>query len=374
MFTVVLFPSIESHALCFLPIYNFLEKEKDISVKFLLIDEVIPHSRYFTIPQEVMQYRIKLSQLNSFKEQIGKIDLLFVGNDAAPDVFRVIHTLRKSGTQVILLQDGWLDARNIRKPMYLNPNRFSPIKSIVHRVLVSKYSPYKFKVYGFIGQHADYFFVYSSVAKQNFIEAGVPSEKVFIVGSPRHATLKNIYKNNIINGVGTITKQKEVVVFFSRPSFNESDDKALITALNWISEKYKATDIIIKGHPSEKKSRYDSVSRVNKNISFFSGSFIELINQYRISMSFCFNSTIVLDMLLLNIPIIQLAPLHMIQKANYQHNLPIVKTQNELDSVISQYNITDNKHVASKYLADIEENFDSVEETVMHLKKLLANK
>lgn len=358
--TIFFLPTIENHYSNFDPLIKSL-KENHFETKLLLIEEVIISNRLFQLKEHSEDLIIcSIEELDSIiKKRISNQIYLIVGNDSEPKTCEIIRIFRKKQGKVILYQDGWLRAININKPIYPAVNVLTSIKKKLHKFLAKEWMPTKKFVHNFIGQNSDYFFVYSYRAMDEFVKAGTDPERIFIVGSPRHNALRT-----------TLPFGKEVaIVLFSTVTNNEENLLSEVKALKWIREFYPNKLLILKLHPNEDIKKYDQIKTSNFILS--NSSLIDLIKEYQIEMSFCFASTVIFDMLIVNIPIIQLAPDNFLNTSvNYFTDLPLVRNQEELHYEITKFDLSKVQIKASKYLKDIDPSFNSTLETIIALKKI----
>jgi hypothetical protein len=206
MNTVLFIPSIESHYYNFLPL---LEDKNLCDAKLLIIEDVIHKNRIFPISKSISNKTVYLKNyydtihfINTFRKDRNIISI--VGNDSEPEISKILRKFKILKIKRILLQDGWLDSRNILSPIYTSKSKFIIFKKVIHKLIVSHSSPLKKYFHNFIGQNSDYYFVYSEIAQQEFIKAGVLSSQIIITGSPRFQLFKNV-------PIG----EKKAVIFFS---------------------------------------------------------------------------------------------------------------------------------------------------------------
>jgi len=359
--TVFFLPTIENHFSNFLPLINVLSIN-DITSKILLVEEAIPNGRQIIVKKnndDILFCRKNEISIILSKNKAFKI-FLVVGNDSEPKTCEIIRLFRKYNSKIILFQDGWLDSKNINNPIYPTKRFFTPLKKQVHKLLTQKWSPVRNYFHNFIGQNSDYFFVYSEVAKLNFIKADIKKEQIFIVGSPRHHILKN---------TNSLSEKKAKVIFLTVTN-SEKELKTVKECIEWITNFYSNELVILKLHPNEDINNYEEL--IGPNLILLKVDLIDLITQFNIEMSFCFASTVIFDMLIMNIPIIQLLPIDFSKKhTNYFYDLPSVSNEVDLNYVIKNYEINKVKKNASKYLKDIAPSFNSVDATINTIKILI---
>lgn len=360
--SIIFFPSAESHFDNFLLIHKGL-KDRAIPSSFLIIDEAIPNSRKFKVPNDLNTVIYNERTINDVLSSLPINSIMFVGNDSEPIICKILYKAKKNKLKIVLLQDGWLDSCNINNPIYYNNTFAYKFKKIVHKLLVSKHSPFKSYFHNFIGQNADYFFVYSEIAKNIFIEAGLDKKKIFITGSPRHTLIKNLEKK---------MERENVIVFFSTVSYKNKDKETIIKTFKWIINYFPNHTILIKPHPGESSLNFNEfIKDSNNKIRMFSGNIYELIESYKIDMSFCFNSTVIFDMLILGVPVIQLAPDNMLEeRSNYHKNLPVATQEDEISTIIDHFDQDIILATGSLYLADINKGFDSVSTIISFINKI----
>lgn len=347
---IIFLPTIENHLSNFLPVLHSL-KQVAIYGTIIKVDEAIIGNRSFELDFNSIEERT-IAGLDSWIASFNKKNkLLVVGNDSEPMVCAIIRKFKKAGIPVVLFQDGWLDARNIRKPIYTESNAFTPLKKFLHHVLTSKFLPTKHYFHNFIGQNADYFFVYSSIAKNEFIKAKVNENQIFIVGSPRHLALRDL--------ISSENPKESAVVLFSTVTGTEEDLQAVMESISWLKEVYSTRKIVIKLHPNESKDKYTSIC--SQQIKVLGSSIADVLHDYNISIAFCFASTVVLDMLILNIPIIQLITPHLKKTyTNYYFELPLASTAEEIKSLDRNYDLKSVQKIASNYLIDVDPDQNSI--------------
>jgi hypothetical protein len=354
----VFLPGTESHFNSFVPVANELIS-RGFKGQILQVEEFITNNRKFGNPNAI---QIPINELIVSVSKWPKDVTIVVGNDSDWQISKILRLARKKGIKVVLMQDGWLDAANIKKPIYNSNGIIISIKKLIHIFLTQNWMPTKAYFHNLIGQNTDYFFVFSDVAKMNFIKAGVKSNKIFVTGSPRHLLLKRELKaESLING-------KKAVVIFSTFIQNEYDSKITETGISWVLKKYQDQIIVIKLHPSENFEKYQHL--ISAKVLVQKCSLKEILSNYDIVLSFCFASTVVFDMLMLDIPILQLAPNGADKvRANYYKDLGIVRNKEELNYLIDNYDLNKTKDLSTNYLIDINPSFNSIEETASTLTK-----
>lgn len=362
---IFLLPTIENHFFNFTPLLEPL-KSLGLIVKLLIVDSAIPGNRKFNIDDEVRNdcLHIVLSELENLINQIGNSKcFLLVGNDSEPVICEIIRKFKSKKHKIILVQDGWLEAQNINNPIYSKERIFTNVKKEIHKFLTKPWIPTKKYIHNFIGQNADYFFVYSEIAKNNFIESGVNNENIFITGSPRHALIRESQKG---------LNRTRAVALFSTVTNNELELAIVKKKIEWIKEIYPHKLLLIKLHPSENDLKYRDLIN-SSGIEMTRSSIVDIIKNFDIEMSFCFASTVVFDMLILSVPVIQLLMDEFEWKyVNYFHDLPIVMSKGNLKVEIENLNIENLKQIGSRYLIDIDPTKNSVDLTINTINTLLA--
>jgi len=360
---IILIPSIESHYYNFLPLLNNFENNKLI-YSMLYIKSVIADNRDFDICSEnkfVTVLENRKDAINFFDRK-GTIKAVVVGNDSEPEMVHILKYFKNNKTKIVLLQDGWLVAKNIKKPIYNHNSISNSIKKQLHRILVSKHSPFKYNFHNFIGQNSDYFFVYSSIAKQEFIKAKVKSSNIFETGSPRFKTFRTL----------PLGDQPAVLFFNTYVSGDVVKNKAILksidTVVRFSKEIYgNEVQIILKCHPRDNGSAYLNIS----NITIHNGDIVSLITLYKPVFAFCFNSTVIFELMVQNIPFIQLMPHPFSEKDyNYQLNLPYLKNLKSIKKKYIEALNFDYLSNGKELLLDVDCNFNSVAEIHHTLNQL----
>ncbi len=353
---ILLIPSIESHFSNFLPILLH-SNSSAIDFKLLMIDDVIHNNRQFVIPDiisdKVMYFKTSHLAFYYFAKT-KQIDCLsVVGNDSEPNISYLLRKFKSIGIKRILLQDGWLVSNNILRPIYAKKNTVLKLKKKLHGLLVSKYSPFKSFFHNFIGQNSDYYFVYSEVSKNEFIKAGISCDQIVITGSPRFASLRNFRK-----GI------KKAVVFFSTDVPNEDDYiislKRIVASVgNFIRYEF-GQDImyIIKPHP---RSPLRSIYSYDSNTNVYTSNISSLFDDYDVIFSFCFDSTVILELIILDIPFIQLMIYPFSNNTNFQKSLPYIVSLDDMHNKYISINKPDIISYGKKLLLDIDPNVSSTQ-------------
>lgn len=376
---IIFIPTTENHYYNFLPIIKYAIASKNIvDTTLFYIPSIIPMGREFVLEKISNPKEKNLSEtiiildenyINTLKDYLleNNAGLLIVGNDSEPKIASIIRLFKKNNYQIILIQDGWLVADNINNPIYEIEKFYTPIKKFIHKILVSKFSPLKYIFHNFIAQNSDYFFVYSEKAKQEFIKAGISPIKIFLTGSPRHSYYKSL----------TANLEMDKIVFFSTASYSNEENDAIIESLKWIISICEISPLgkkklIIKRHPSEIPERFNSLL-ANTNILVYDKDINSLFLEHKPSVAFCFNSTVILELLVLKIPFIQIIPNSFENKANYHYNLPHARSSEELKDLLKIINRINYLKLGADLLLDVDANFDSIETTYKQLKNLLIS-
>ena len=119
-----------------------------------------------------------------------------------------------------------------------------------------------------IDHYSDYNFVYSERARQNLINEGINTNRIFLIGSPLNEVFRDNFlniKNSKILKKFNILKNKYFLISFHR---NENiNDKIVVKKffelINFLHKEYKLK-IIISTHPSF-KSKIKNMKLLNKN-------------------------------------------------------------------------------------------------------------
>ncbi len=356
----IFLPSIENHHNCFLPVMQRLN-EGGISAYILIVNELITHNR--TFEEKTSQYSKKctitflLSSMNQWPPNIK----IIVGNDSDPATCVILRKAQKLGFKIILMQDGWLDHRNIKQPLYKKKSLFNPLKLRLHKFLTNPKMPTRKYIHNLIGQNSDYFLVYSSKAKKEFEKARINHNTIFVTGSPRY----QILKRNFVPP----QKYEKCNVLFSTVLANKNDLADFELSLSWITRTFPDDLLIIKIHPMENPTIYtpflsDKIRIENIKIS-------EFLQKYKISYSFCFASTVIYDMLMIGVPIVQLAPPAMLKRScNFNLDLKIARNIQEFSESVSSYCLNKEQEVGSQYLEDLKKDHNSIDKIYQTIKKL----
>lgn len=356
----IFLPTIENHYKAFLPVMRHLVNN-GVNAGAFYVHELIADNRHFLSDDNLLITRVTAQELKDLLKGQFRKTYIIVGNDSEPKVCALLRKAKCCGIRVILFQDGWLEAKNINNPIYPTHNFSTFLKKRLHKALTSKRMPTKRYFHNFIGQNADLFFVYSEVAKQNFIASDIEEHKIFVTGSPRHGTLKK---------VGQAFLTEDVVVFFSTVAKEPRDFEFIQEGLKWVRSYFPKKKVILKIHPRESRVKY--LDFENENLIVEQRDLLDLLKLYTISFSFCFASTVIFDTLILNIPILQLAPFNSNRNAsNYFPELGIATDPSQFQRLMKSYDLESVKLLAEKYLMDINTDFDSVTVSAEILKKLL---
>jgi hypothetical protein len=368
MSRIVFFPTIESHLDNFEPVMNELSFIKGVDPLMVFVPSLT--SRLFKPKLTKSTLTIVSTEIEKIIDRLNEVvfclegGVLVVGNDSGINTKRIIREARKNKYRIVLLQDGWLESQNINRPIRYQ----TPLwKFIVKYIIAGNWSPFKNFVGGFISQNVDYCFVYSKNAREEFIKAKVKKHKIRITGSPRHHVLK---ENKITTSSSNIN-----FVFFSTLASDEKDHESIINSFLWVKEMLKCTQkdnytLWIKCHPREEVSPY--VKYVSDKIKIFKKTTPELFKVMEVKFSFCFNSTVILELLMKEIPFLQIVPeSRKITDANYIQELPIIHDKKELFEVFEARNIPINYYLRKKILADLDKSYNSVKEVSCQLIKIL---
>ena len=373
---IVFLPSTEIHVDNFMPVIQEIKKQTNYNVEMLSIPILISRAIDFEkIKNQVKVIHIpgiwkeikQQLKLNCFKSSDG---LLVIGSDSSIIKKSVIRFAKKKKYKVVLLQDGWLEKGNINKPIKYNDNYF---KYCIKHAIAHKFSPIKNFRTGFIGQNSEYNFVYSEFSKNEFVQSGIKNSNIVVTGSPRHQLLKIENKNTS----DLIQLNNNNFVYLSTIEKNKQDRneiiKTFISLKKSLENVYKQNfHLIIKCHPSENSEKYNSY--LNENISVFNGTTSELMSHYKIDIAFSYNSTVILEISMKNIPVIQLIPItRNINDSAYFKELDSGTTENDLISILEKKEFL-NKKISPFYLADFDQNHDSVNSIIINLFTLFNNK
>ena len=291
--------------------------------------------------------------------------LLFLGNDSGKFTKKIIRIAKTRNFIIVLLQDGWLDNININKPIKINYS--TQWRYYIKWMLAHKYSPFKNQMDGFIGQNSNYFFVYSEKAKDEFIKAGICQSKIRITGSPRHSMLTDDRKHRM--------NPPKNFVYFSTPAINLQDSTSMRNMLFEIIQELKANyedfNLIIKNHPSEIFYDFDLSSE--NNVHIYQGDIEELLKEIEIDFAFSYNSTVILELLVKKIPVIQLLPkTRSISDSGYFSFLSTLESTNELIFAINHVRLkSENTNQYYKFLIDLDSCHNSVDTVVSEIKNLI---
>jgi hypothetical protein len=353
---VFLYPFIQSHWACFdslVPAW----KEQGWEV-FVIDDGLQSHWSWRDLLVKNEDVRPVFDEREIAQLRIDVHDILLVGNDSDGPVVKWIEYFRKSGATSIMLQDGWLVSKNILRPIYRTPNLGMKFRWWLHYILV-RYTLFgKRRFHNFLCQNADLFFVYSEYSKRELKRAGVEEGRIRITGSPKHQLLKEARKPAVA----------EHWILFTTISYTEQDLQDTVECIKFILSMDECPGLLVKLHPDEERSKYQLT---HPQLEYVDGTFSEVMQRYRISIGFCFASTVVLDLLMMDIPFVQLAINGMEKRySNYFFDLSMVRDLESLEEEIKGYNLLEMKTRGEKYLLDLKDDFDSRKEVVDVIKQL----
>lgn len=361
---IYLMPSIESHYCNFLPLLNNFENE-NLIFKMLYVKSIIAKNRDFNTNFNENKFIICLENreeaLRFFKSKNEIIHSVLVGNDSEPEMVHILKYL-KNKTKIILLQDGWLVEKNIKKPIYNHESIGNTIKKLIHRILVSKYSPLKYHFHNFIGQNSDYFFVYSTLAKKEFIKAKINSNTIYETGSPRFESFRSL----------ELGLEPAVILFNTYVPGDLEKNTAMLVAIDSVVKFSRDTfgdkvKVVLKCHPKDNIIKYSK----HTNITIHQGDIISLIAKYKPVFAFCYNSTVIFELMVQKIAFIQLIPPPFLKEdANYQLNLPYVENFESIHSKYLEALKFDYANIGKDLLLDIDPKHDSVSEILNVLNQL----
>ncbi len=366
-------PTNESHYLGFEIIANEINKKMlfEAQPEILILNKKYRSRELYHSKKEFIREITSnndnevLSELKNLFNK-SKRGVLLVGNDSAKFTKRVIRLAKKNNLIVILLQDGWLASENINKPIKSNYNQFT---YYLKWFLSADFNPFKNFFGAHIGQNSDYYFVYSEIAKQEFIKAGLPEDRIRITGSPRHSRLKKLVKKEAFKG-------EKIFAFLSSPPRNEYDREQIIFSFNLIKilldKLYKDNYImLVKYHPSE-KSDYLNLDN-DPRVKIFTSDISSLLG-LSIEFAFTFNSTVNLELVVAKVPFTQLVPKsRSISNSGYFEDLPIINLIHEFD-LKSKIELQKKKNLSNKgqkYILDANENIDSTDLIIKELKRIM---
>lgn len=365
---VFFIPSIETHYDNFIPIctsklFNMLDPY------LLIIEDVFAANRnverFVDLENQIFftTYTESLTYLRH--EYSESSQLIVVGNDSEKRIMPLIHKVRSLGYKIVLMQDGWLDHSNLLKPVYSRKGLYFSLKRILHRFLVLNIPFFTKKLSNFIGQNSDYYFVYSEVAKLDFLKAGIPEDRIFITGSPRFDMISSL-KEGAIN-------LKNVIVFFLTVYNDEHDNliNDIIVSIKKVSEnKFPEYVLLIKTHPRDLK---DYNSHVDDSTILYRKSINKLFSEYNVSFAFCFNSTVIFELMALEIPFIQLKVKPFSNRKNYHLNLPYIEDINEIAEKINDSKRFNYALHGKELLINLDKGFDSIKTSIFNLENIFDN-
>ena len=357
---VFLYPFIQSHWSCFQSLIPEFHLQ---SYSIFLVHDGCQNP---SLVQSFSSMQTELVAMISSKQDmnamsIGQQDVLLVGNDSDPPTVKWIQYFRKNGAATIMLQDGWLVSENILRPIYRTPNLYLKLRWLVHYTLV-RYTGLGRKLFhNFLCQNAQYFFLYSSYSKEQLYRAGVKNQHLYVTGSPKHSYLKEI-DHEVEEGVW---------ILFSTITFSVQDFQDTVDAINVLLNNEHCQKLLIKLHPDEDASKYADVH--HPKLEWMNETFTEVMSKGKVQLAFCFASTVVLDLLMMNIPVIQIAIGGMDRRyTNYFYDLPLMTNSLQLDELISTYNLRATREIGSKYLLDLENEIDSRKNVLNVINQILS--
>jgi hypothetical protein len=354
---VFLYPFIQSHWSCFESLVPaFIGQGWKV---FVLDDGLQAHWSWKDLEVKNEEVMPVLGREEIVNYQIGVQDILLVGNDSDGPTVKWIEYFRNCGATTVMLQDGWLVSKNILRPIYRTPNLPMKCRWWLHYFLVRYTSFGKKRFHNFLCQNADLFFVYSEYSKNELVRAGVDDERIRITGSPKHQML----------ALADQHESAEHWILFTTISYSEQDLEDTIKSIEYILSLEECAKLLVKLHPDEEKSKYMRLT--HPKLEYVDGTFAEVMHRHRISFAFCFASTVVLDLLKMNTPVIQLAINGMERRySNYFFDLSMVRDLESMEQEIKGYNLLEMKTRGQKYLLDLRDDFDSRREALNIIKQL----
>ncbi len=357
---VFFYPFIQSHWSCFQSLIPEFHLQ---SYSIFLIHDGCQHP---SLVQSQLSMQSGLVAILRTKQEvnamlIGQQDVLLVGNDSDPPTVQWIQYFRKQSAATIMLQDGWLVSENILRPIYRTPSLYLKLRWLVHYILVRYTSAGRKFFHNFLCQNAQFFFLYSSFSREQLQRAGVKSQCLYVTGSPKHRYLKEI-DHEVEVGVW---------ILFSTVTFSAQDLKDTVDSINVLLTNQYCRKLLIKLHPDEDASKYADLR--HPKLEWVNATFTEVISESKVQIAFCFASTVVLDLLMMNIPVIQIAIGGMNRRyTNYFYDLPLMTHSMQLDELISTYNLGDIREKGSKYLLDLEGEVDSRKNVLNVINQILS--
>jgi len=368
---IIFFPTIESHIDNFIPVIDEIEEEysRNFSCQVLYVPSLI--TRKFSLKgvnnNNKKTVEGKWSEvgknINVFFSNFNE-GLLILGNDSGKFTKKIIRIARKNNFKIILLQDGLLNSDYINKA--IRRNYSWSFTYYAKSILAHNYSPFKNYMGGFMGQNSDYFFLYSEEAKEEFIKAGICQSKIRVTGSPRHFILRDNKKKR--------KNPPKNFVYFSTPAINSNDSASmrnmLFEIIQQLKSNYEDFKLIIKNHPRESIEYFNLISE--NNVQIYQGTIGELLETIEIDVALSYNSTVILELLVKNIPVIQLLPkTRSITDCSYFNFLKTLESTNKLKSAIDHVILkSESKNRYSKFLADLDTNHNSVKAVVSEFSNL----
>ena len=225
---------------------------------FLEIYKELNSKVYFTYPTTAKKILIKKGIKNTSNwKNLKKIDLVITGASTGETLDKelIIWAKRKKITCISVIEHWTTFKERFRyKGRYLFPNKI---------------------------------FVNDLLAKKLAINCGINKDIIISIGNPILEKLSIKYKTK--NMTRKIPYKKDNYIFLSEPIY-ESDLKKINknkslefrTVEHLIEHLKKDTELTIKLHPREKKSKYNKYLKINKNIKIKSElSLASIANNYR---------------------------------------------------------------------------------------------
>jgi hypothetical protein len=264
--------------------------------------------------------------------------VIVVGNDSSCAARTLLKTLRGRGYSSLLLQDGWLEARSIRRSPHTDPGtllgRFS---HLLKSLLLARFSPFEALLNGRIGEAAEYAAVYSEKALSEFVKAGYPRSQTIVTGSPRHCLTSQSAR---VPDRTVAPARKPTFLLLTTYATGEME-AAMHAGIDWTIELLRShlTDweLLVKIHPRQIKLEFEDRYANNPQVKILSGQHDLSAIWRTASVVFSYGTTLVLDALLMNRPVIQLAPPPLSEELfNYQIEIPLARSEKELSALFTQ--------------------------------------
>tara|TARA_Y100000034_G_C6882841_1_gene404825 strand:- start:119 stop:2017 length:1899 start_codon:yes stop_codon:yes gene_type:complete len=202
---------------------------------------------------------------------------------------------------------------------------------------------------------SDYFFAYGENFKKTFLKNGASSKKIIITGMPRSDELLSKEYNNSKEFLNIDTNSKEkIVTFFTQPFDKSYNKKLFLTVFNALKQ-INNIKVIIRPHPAEKEGLHKKMAKkiglkikILKNCDLFN-----LI--YASDVIILVNSSIVLDAIILNKPVISVNICRELFHNNFLFKdiVPNIHNTLELVKVINKIlssNIKKKSHKQDRYI------------------------